>query len=101
MANAMGIEPIMTTAAEATISGSRDATQAINGRQNDSSADAVLCCSPEDMGDLVEYCLRPSPLMRKLVKNLPPLQNGRVPVPDGPGLGIELDDEILREFRVG
>ena len=52
-------------------------------------------------GDLVEYCLRPSPLMRKLVKNLPPLQNGRVPVPDGPGLGIELDDEILREFRVG
>ena len=56
MANAMGIEPIMTTAAEATISGSRDATQAINGRQNDTSADAVLCCSPEDMGDLVEYC---------------------------------------------
>ena len=53
MANAMGIEPIMTTAAEATISGSRDATQAINGRQNDTSADAVLCCSPEDMGDLV------------------------------------------------
>jgi L-alanine-DL-glutamate epimerase-like enolase superfamily enzyme len=52
-------------------------------------------------GDLVEYCLRPSPLMRKLVKNLPPLINGRVPVPDAPGLGIELDAEIIREFRVG
>ena len=51
-------------------------------------------------GDLVEYCLRPSPLMRKLVRNLPPLQNGRVPVPDGPGLGIELDEEIIRKFRV-
>ncbi len=51
-------------------------------------------------GDLVEYCLRPSPLMRKLVKNLPPLVNGRVPVPDGPGLGIELDENIIREFRV-
>ncbi len=51
-------------------------------------------------GDLVEYCLRPSPLMRKLVKNLPPLVNGRVPVPDGPGLGIELDEDVIAEFRV-
>lgn len=51
-------------------------------------------------GDLVEYCLRPSPLMRKLVKNLPPLIDGRVPVPSGPGLGIELDEEIIAEFRV-
>lgn len=51
-------------------------------------------------GDLVEYCLRPSPLMRKLVRNLPPLVNGRVAVPSGPGLGIELDEDILREFRV-
>jgi L-alanine-DL-glutamate epimerase-like enolase superfamily enzyme len=51
-------------------------------------------------GDLVEYCLRPSPLMRKLVRNLPPLIDGRVPVPDGPGLGIELDERIVEEFRV-
>lgn len=51
-------------------------------------------------GDLVEYCLRPSPLMRKLVRNLPPLVNGRVPVPDGPGLGIELDEDIVAEYRV-
>jgi L-alanine-DL-glutamate epimerase-like enolase superfamily enzyme len=51
-------------------------------------------------GDLVEYCLRPSPLMRHLVRNLPPLLDGRVPVPSGPGLGIELDEEILERFRV-
>jgi L-alanine-DL-glutamate epimerase-like enolase superfamily enzyme len=51
-------------------------------------------------GDLVEYCLRPSPLMRKLVKNLPPLENGRVAVPQGPGLGIELDEEIVANYRV-
>lgn len=51
-------------------------------------------------GDLVEYCLRPSPLMRKLVKNLPPLVDGRVPVPSGPGLGIELDEDIISEFQV-
>lgn len=51
-------------------------------------------------GDLVEYCLRPSPLMRQLVRNLPPLVYGRVPVPQGPGLGIELDEEIVNQFRV-
>ncbi len=51
-------------------------------------------------GDLVEYCLRPSPLMRSLVRNLPPLQDGRVPVPQGPGLGIELDEAVVEKFRV-
>jgi len=51
-------------------------------------------------GDLVEYCLRPSPLMRRLVRNLPPLAGGQVPLPRGPGLGIELDEEVIREFRV-
>ena len=53
-----------------------------------------------DDGDLVEYCMRPSPLMRQLVRNLPPLVDGRVPVPRGPGLGIELDDEIVERYRV-
>jgi L-alanine-DL-glutamate epimerase-like enolase superfamily enzyme len=51
-------------------------------------------------GDLVEYCLRPSPLMRKLVRNLPPLVDGHVSVPSGPGLGIELDDAVIDEYRV-
>ena len=49
---------------------------------------------------LVEYCLRPSPLMRQLVRNLPPLVDGYVPVPQGPGLGIELDQSIIEQFRV-
>jgi L-rhamnonate dehydratase len=51
-------------------------------------------------GDLVEYCLRPSPLMRKLVRNLPPLVDGQVQVPTGPGLGIELDQAIIEQYRV-
>lgn len=57
-----------------------------------------MAAAPE--GDLIEYCLRPSPLMRKLVKNLPPLVDGRVPVPSGAGLGIELDEDVIREFQV-
>lgn len=49
---------------------------------------------------LVEYCLRPSPLMRKLVRDLPPLVDGYVKVPQGPGLGVELDESIIEQFRV-
>ncbi len=51
-------------------------------------------------GDLVEYCLSRSPLMRQLVRNLPPLRDGRVAVPDGPGLGIELDEDVVARFWV-
>jgi L-rhamnonate dehydratase len=58
----------------------------------------MAALSPKDA--LVEYCLRPSPLMRKLVRNLPPLVDGYVPVPQGPGLGIELDESVIEQFRV-
>ena len=51
--------------------------------------------------DLTEYCLRPSPLLRELVSNLPPLVEGRAQVPQGPGLGIELDEDTLERYRVG
>jgi len=53
-----------------------------------------------DDGTLTEYCLRPSPLLRKLVKPLPPLMNGQAQVPTGPGLGIELDEDVVEEFLV-
>jgi L-rhamnonate dehydratase len=57
-----------------------------------------MAACPE--GELVEYCLRPSPLMRHLVRDLPPLVDGRVAVPQGPGLGIELDEDVLERFWV-
>ena len=41
-----------------------------------------------------------APLMRRLVSNLPPLVDGRVPVPDAPGLGVELDADVIAEFLV-
>lgn len=53
-----------------------------------------------DDGDLTEYCLRPSPLLRDLVRDLPPLVDGRVPLPRGPGLGVELDEEVVDKYRV-
>eukprot|EP00937_MAST-01D_sp_MAST-1D-sp2_P006106 g6106.t1 len=49
MCNAMGIVPIMTTAAEATLSGDSQASHNIGPDF------PTICCSAEDMGDLVEY----------------------------------------------
>lgn len=35
-----------------------------------------------------------------LVKNPPLIANGEIHVPEGPGLGVEIDEEALREFTV-
>jgi gluconate/galactonate dehydratase len=41
------------------------------------------------------------PFFDKLVKNTsgPMIQNGRIRVPDAPGLGIELDEDVAYEYR--
>lgn len=41
-----------------------------------------------------------SPLRRELVQDELRLENGRIPLPQKPGLGIELNDEALEKFRV-
>jgi L-rhamnonate dehydratase len=48
-----------------------------------------------------EYCVADTPINQKLVKETMPLDGeGYVHVPTGPGLGIELDEEILERYRV-
>jgi L-alanine-DL-glutamate epimerase-like enolase superfamily enzyme len=49
-------------------------------------------------GDLVEYPMRTNALCRDLARGLPPLTNGYA-CPDGrPGLGIELNDQVVRDY---
>jgi L-alanine-DL-glutamate epimerase-like enolase superfamily enzyme len=51
-------------------------------------------------GELVEYCLAPSPFVRSLVTSQPALEDGFLQVPDTPGLGIELDLSLIDRYRV-
>jgi len=51
-------------------------------------------------GDLIEYSQSSSPLFTKLVKNLIPLEEGYVKVPDTIGLGVELDEAILELYKI-
>ena len=51
---------------------------------------------------IFEHRYPPNPLREELlVEPLPPMENGHVAVPHGPGLGIEIDEGALARFRVG
>lgn len=63
-------------------------------------AATVHFLASREHGDLIEYSQSTSPIYKHLVKNHIPFVNGYVPVPDEPGLGIELDEEIIAKYRV-
>jgi L-rhamnonate dehydratase len=48
-----------------------------------------------------EYCVAETPINRLLTRERMPIENGWVEVPDGPGLGVDLDPEILERYAVG
>ena len=50
-------------------------------------------------GYLLEYTVSESPLARKLVKNPLRFEDGYVYLPEGPGLGIELDEDVVNHYR--
>ena len=53
-----------------------------------------------DEAEYFEYCVQETPLNRSLVAERFPLRDGQVEIPKGPGLGIELDEDVLERCRV-
>jgi len=51
-------------------------------------------------GVYIEFNTSQGPLSRALVKNPLQLSDGYVKVPDGPGLGVEVDEETISKFRI-
>ena len=49
---------------------------------------------------ICEYCVEPSELSRHLVRNPIQMIDGHAQVPTDPGLGVELDDEVMQRYRV-
>jgi L-alanine-DL-glutamate epimerase-like enolase superfamily enzyme len=48
-----------------------------------------------------EYCVAETPINTLLTRQRLPIDaDGYVAVPSGPGLGIDLDEEILAQYRV-
>lgn len=53
-----------------------------------------------DEAEYFEYCVQETPLNQRLVAQRFPLRHGQVDIPGGPGLGIELDEDVLDRCRV-
>jgi L-alanine-DL-glutamate epimerase-like enolase superfamily enzyme len=51
-----------------------------------------------DDAQYIEYPITPSPLRDTVVRNPPRQIDGWVSVPDGPGLGIEIDGDVLERY---
>ena len=47
-----------------------------------------------------EYCVAETPLNMSLTRQTFPLKDGFVEIPSGPGLGVELDPDILERYAV-
>ncbi len=48
-----------------------------------------------------EYCVAETPINLLLTRERMPIKDGWVDVPNKPGLGIDLDEEILKRYAVG
>ena len=53
-----------------------------------------------DEAEYFEYCVQETDLNRRLVLERFPLRDGHVDVPQGPGLGVEIDEDVLRACRI-
>jgi L-rhamnonate dehydratase len=51
-------------------------------------------------GLILEYPITPSPLRDQLTREKFPVVNGMVALPEGPGLGVTIDEEVLNRYRV-
>jgi L-alanine-DL-glutamate epimerase-like enolase superfamily enzyme len=48
-----------------------------------------------------EYCVEQGDLRKHLTKQTFPVVDGDISVPEGPGLGIDLNEEVVARYRVG
>jgi L-alanine-DL-glutamate epimerase-like enolase superfamily enzyme len=48
-----------------------------------------------------EYCVEQGDLRKHLAKQAFPVMDGDISVPEEPGLGVELNEEIVAKYRVG
>ncbi|MFN2219641.1 MAG: enolase C-terminal domain-like protein [Anaerolineae bacterium] len=48
----------------------------------------------------LEYNVSTASLLNRLCKTPIVMQNGYIPIPDGPGLGVEVDETVVEQFRV-
>ena len=66
---------------------------------NTAAALQVFASRPN--GEVFELKLRPSPLQHELVAHPFEQHDGWIEVPDRPGLGCEVDEDVVRHYSEG
>jgi L-alanine-DL-glutamate epimerase-like enolase superfamily enzyme len=57
------------------------------------AASTPVCRYPQ------EFNIEPHPFAHRLVKELPKVEDGFISVPDAPGLGVEVNEEVVAELK--
>jgi L-alanine-DL-glutamate epimerase-like enolase superfamily enzyme len=95
-----GITELMRLAALTRKRGRRIVTHGY--KSNITIAANLAFLSQHDSDEPCEYSTSQSPLRWELTKERFPIgPDGRIPVPDAPGLGVGLDEAVVERFRVG
>ncbi len=50
---------------------------------------------------LLEFCVEETPLRMELARDPIQVVDGMAQVPEGPGLGVEIDDQVVERYRIG
>ncbi|MGI6161849.1 MAG: mandelate racemase/muconate lactonizing enzyme family protein [Christensenellales bacterium] len=50
--------------------------------------------------DIMEFCVWDTPIRKEMIRNPFVAKDGYVSIPDGPGLGVEINDEAIEKYRV-
>ncbi|HUF92937.1 MAG TPA: enolase C-terminal domain-like protein, partial [Candidatus Limnocylindria bacterium] len=61
-------------------------------------AAGVALAASQSAGFILEYSLGANPLLHDLVTEKFPVVDGHVEIPDRPGLGITVDEDMLRRY---
>ncbi|MEW6752274.1 MAG: mandelate racemase/muconate lactonizing enzyme family protein [Candidatus Latescibacterota bacterium] len=92
-----GITPAQRIAALAVDAGSRPVPHAFGTGVVLAASAQVAACA---LRPLAEYTRAPSPLARDLVRHAMRFEDGALHLDDTPGLGVELDEEVVARYRV-
>lgn len=49
--------------------------------------------------NLMEFCVWDTPIRNEMVKNRLMVEDGYIQIPDGPGLGIDINDQAIEKFK--
>jgi L-rhamnonate dehydratase len=64
------------------------------------TAASLHLCAFQRRAEFVEFSTSQGPLSRMLVREPLRMVDGYLPVPEGPGLGIEVNDAVIEQYRV-